>query len=79
MVLILHLNVLYGLFTLHNLTVCFLEMVWGVFTARYALSPYIKQARFVFKGLIRNCAHHSSTEATSTQEYPDVYTTYIYY
>jgi hypothetical protein len=24
-----------------------------VFTARYALSPYIKQIRFVFKGLIR--------------------------
>jgi hypothetical protein len=24
-----------------------------VFTARYALSPYIKQTRFVFKGLIR--------------------------
>jgi hypothetical protein len=23
-----------------------------VFTARYALSPYIKQIRFVFKGLI---------------------------
>jgi hypothetical protein len=23
----------------------------GVFTARYALSPYIKQIRFVFKGL----------------------------
>jgi hypothetical protein len=23
-----------------------------VFTARYALSPYIKQTRFVFKGLI---------------------------
>jgi hypothetical protein len=25
-----------------------------VFTARYALSPYIKQIRFVFKGLITN-------------------------
>jgi hypothetical protein len=24
----------------------------GVFTARYALGPYIKQTRFVFKGLI---------------------------
>jgi hypothetical protein len=24
-----------------------------VFTARYTLSPYIKQIRFVFKGLIR--------------------------
>jgi hypothetical protein len=27
-----------------------------VFTARYALSPYIKQIRFVFKGLI----HHTN-------------------
>jgi hypothetical protein len=26
-----------------------------VFTARYALSPYIKQIRFVFKGLITHC------------------------
>jgi hypothetical protein len=25
--------------------------MWIVFTARYALSPYIKQIRFVFKGL----------------------------
>jgi hypothetical protein len=25
-----------------------------VFTARYALSPYIKQIRFVFKGLTAN-------------------------
>jgi hypothetical protein len=25
-----------------------------VFTARYALSPYIKQIRFVFEGLIYN-------------------------
>ena len=25
---------------------------WGVFTARYALSPYITQIRFVFKGVI---------------------------
>jgi hypothetical protein len=25
-----------------------------VFTARYALSPYIKQIRFIFKGLMRN-------------------------
>jgi hypothetical protein len=33
-----------------------------VFTARYALSPYIKQIRFVFKGLIYflefSCAGH---------------------
>jgi hypothetical protein len=27
-----------------------------VFAARYALSPYIKQIRFVFKGLISNFA-----------------------
>jgi hypothetical protein len=31
----------------------------GVFTARYALSPYIKQIRFVFKGLIySSCFSH---------------------
>jgi hypothetical protein len=30
----------------------FLQPKWRVFTARYALSPYIKQIRFVFKGLI---------------------------
>jgi hypothetical protein len=29
----------------------FLKPKWRVFTARYALSPYIKQIRFVFKGL----------------------------
>jgi hypothetical protein len=29
----------------------FLEPKWRVFTARYALSPYIKQMRSVFKGL----------------------------
>jgi hypothetical protein len=28
-----------------------------VFTARYALSPYIKQIRFVFKGLKREAVH----------------------
>jgi hypothetical protein len=28
-----------------------------VFTARYALSPYIKQIRFVFKGLICYLPH----------------------
>jgi hypothetical protein len=27
-----------------------------VFTARYALSPYIKEIRFVFKGLIKDRA-----------------------
>jgi hypothetical protein len=30
----------------------FLWPKWRVFTARYALSPYIKQIRFVFTGLI---------------------------
>jgi hypothetical protein len=30
-----------------------------VFTARYALSPYITQIRFVFKGLIRFMARYS--------------------
>jgi hypothetical protein len=29
-----------------------------VFTARYALSPYIKQIRFVFKGLILEKVSH---------------------
>jgi hypothetical protein len=31
----------------------FLQPKWRVFTARYALSPYIKQIRFVFIGLIQ--------------------------
>jgi hypothetical protein len=31
-----------------------------VFTARYALSPYIKQIRFVFKGLININKHYST-------------------
>jgi hypothetical protein len=30
-----------------------LQPKWRVFIARYALSPYIKETRFVFKGL--NC------------------------
>jgi hypothetical protein len=30
-----------------------------VFTARYALSPYIKQIRFVFKGLNKPCTSMS--------------------
>jgi hypothetical protein len=33
-----------------------------VFTARYALSPYIKQMRFVFKGLMRDIVTVSSSE-----------------
>jgi hypothetical protein len=38
-----------------------------VFTARYALSPYIKQIHFVFKGLItwRNCAFLLSNKLDS--------------
>jgi hypothetical protein len=31
----------------------FVKPKWRVFTARYALSPYIKQTNFAFKGLIR--------------------------
>jgi hypothetical protein len=31
----------------------FLSPKWRGFTARYARSPYIKQIRFVFKGLIK--------------------------
>jgi hypothetical protein len=34
-----------------------------VFTARYALSPYIKQIRFVFKGL------NKGTEAVFSNQY----------
>jgi hypothetical protein len=30
----------------------FLQPKWRMFTARYALNPYIKHTRFVFKGLI---------------------------
>jgi hypothetical protein len=57
MVLTLHLCVLgesknkQRLLPWKTLTDCFLEPRWRVFTARYALSPYIKQIRFVFKGL----------------------------
>jgi hypothetical protein len=32
-----------------------------VFTARYALSPYIKQISFVFKGLMRHMTHSCPT------------------
>jgi DNA gyrase/topoisomerase IV subunit B len=34
-----------------------------VFTARYALSPYIKQIRFVFKGLITAISQHVSASS----------------
>ena len=57
MLITLHLCVLYGsqnrqrilLYT--ALTDWFLQPKCRVFTARYALSPYITQIRFVFKGL----------------------------
>jgi hypothetical protein len=54
----LRLYVLYGsqnkqqLLPYKTLRDWFLWPKWRVFTARYALSPYIKQIRFVFKGLI---------------------------
>jgi hypothetical protein len=38
-----------------------------VFTARYALSPYIKQMRFVFKGLNRNSRCTASYDAIIAQ------------
>ena len=53
----LHLCVLYGSRNKQQrlpytaLTDWFLQPKWRVFTARYALSPYITQIRFVFKGL----------------------------
>jgi hypothetical protein len=40
-----------------------------MFTARYALSPYIKQTRFVFKGLkmeVMGCPQRSVTNYQST-------------
>jgi hypothetical protein len=57
MVLTLPLCVLCGpqnkqlLFPHTALTDWFLYPKWRVFTARYALNTYIKQIRFVFKGL----------------------------
>jgi hypothetical protein len=36
-----------------------------VFTARYALSPYIKETRFVFKGSILSVKIFSSSEMLS--------------
>jgi hypothetical protein len=38
-----------------------------VFTARYALSPYIKQIRFVFKGLNWNCMSKRITSSVQTK------------
>jgi hypothetical protein len=37
-----------------------------VFTARYALSPYIKQIRFVFKGLNRSSARRPTCDSDLT-------------
>jgi hypothetical protein len=37
-----------------------------VFTARYALSPYIKQIRFVFKGLILRSIRYSAASILTT-------------
>jgi hypothetical protein len=37
-----------------------------VFTARYALSPYIKQTRFVFKGLNASITHTGTRTAVET-------------
>jgi hypothetical protein len=57
MVPTLRLCVLYGspnkqqLLSYKTLRDWFLQLKWRVFTARYGLSPYIKQIRFVFKGL----------------------------
>jgi hypothetical protein len=62
MVPTLRLGVLYGsqnkqqLLPYKTLRDWFLQHKWRVFTARYALSPYIKQIRFVFKGLISTVA-----------------------
>jgi len=44
-----------------TLKVWFLWSKWGVFTARCALSPYITQIRFVFKGLKMDLAKSSFT------------------
>jgi hypothetical protein len=39
-----------------------------VFTARYALSPYIKQTRLVFKGLISTFTDNRPVEAALVRE-----------
>jgi hypothetical protein len=47
-----------------------------VFTARYALNPYIKQIRFVFKGLIKvinfQVPSHRANEWRSVQSYANI-------
>jgi hypothetical protein len=40
-----------------------------MFTAQYALSPYVKQIRFVFKGL--NGESHRQAETEVMARYPD--------
>jgi hypothetical protein len=45
----------------------FLQQKWRVLTARYALSPYIKQICFVFKGLINNNGSESNCIESSAQ------------
>jgi hypothetical protein len=52
----------------------FLQPKWRLFTVRYALSPYIKQIRFVFKGLNTNSRR---TENTVVSDKDDIYI-YIY-
>jgi hypothetical protein len=37
----------------------------GVFTARYVLSPYVKQTRYVFKGLIEKLEEEAITAVTA--------------
>jgi hypothetical protein len=44
--------------------------MWRVFTARYALSPYIKQIHFVFKGLISLEGHCRKRNASATLSPP---------
>jgi hypothetical protein len=57
MMITLHLFILYGcqkkqqILPYTSLTDWFLLPKWRVFTARYALSPYLKQTRLVLKGL----------------------------
>jgi hypothetical protein len=64
-VLTLRLCVLYGsqnkqqLLPYKTLRDWFLQPKWRVFTARYALSPYIKQTGFVFKVLMRPSTRYS--------------------
>jgi hypothetical protein len=44
-----------------------------MFTARYALSPYIKQIRFVFKGLIKTSEHlHGISMEQNPSEEADI-------